>query len=789
MATAVEIVIVAKDQASKALGQVQSTLGGLGKLGVVVGAGMAAAGAAVTGFGAVSTHTFGNFQQGMNEVFTLLPGISKDAMDAMSGDVKQFARDFAVLPDQVVPALYQSLSAGVPQDNVFEFLEVAQKAAKGGVTDLTTAVDGITSVVNAYGAEVVDAAKASDLMFTAVKLGKTDFGQLSSSLFNVIPTASALGVEFGNVTAALAVMTAQGVPTSVATTQLRQLFVELSKSGGDVAETFEKVSGQSFKDFVASGGDVQGALQILEQHAADTGISISDLFGSVEAGAAALSLTGSNTEAYTKALDEMRNATGATAEAYDTMNQGFNKAKETLAAFGQVVLLEVGGRLEPAVTAVTMWFAERLPGALDRFTGAMDGAFKIFELVQSTFERTGSVTSAIAVGISAVMQAFGATPQQVAPVVAQFRELADVVGEKVGTAVQLGRDAWTTFQQALAGQWVDSDVIHPFHRVVGIIGTAIPQAIELGKQAWAKLQDAIGWVQANMETVRPILIGVGAALATLLVASAVAGIIGAVTAAFAALGAVIALLASPIVVIAGLIGLLAWAWNTNFMNIADNSRATWNDKIKPMFEAVGRWLSTDLPKNLSDMWAAWSTDWNRVSGNVTEIVGQIKKEWDVVTTYLTVTLPNNLQTLWRAWDKDMAAIKRVGESVWGAITTAIDKVTGKVDELKGAIGRFRDWIGGISIPNPFAGISIPSGIANLIPGRALGGPVLAGQPYIVGERGPELFIPQSNGYVQSNRNSGMGGGGDTHHHYHINDRLDLEEVAYRVSQIQQRRAA
>lgn len=31
--------------------------------------------------------------------------------------------------------------------------------------------------------------------------------------------------------------------------------------------------------------------------------------------------------------------------------------------------------------------------------------------------------------------------------------------------------------------------------------------------------------------------------------------------------------------------------------------------------------------------------------------------------------------------------------------------------------------------------------------RALGGPVLAGLPYIVGERGPELVIPEANGYV------------------------------------------
>src|SRR5690554_3689738 len=96
-----------------------------------------------------------------------------------------------VVTKDVVPALYQSLSAGVPKDNVFEFLEVANKAAIGGIAKLETSVDGLSSVVNAYGSDVLDVGKASDLMFTAIRLGKTSFDELSSSLYNVIPTASA----------------------------------------------------------------------------------------------------------------------------------------------------------------------------------------------------------------------------------------------------------------------------------------------------------------------------------------------------------------------------------------------------------------------------------------------------------------------------------------------------------------------------------------------------------------------------------------------------------------------
>lgn len=51
-------------------------------------------------------------------------------------------------------------------------------------------------------------------------------------------------------------------------------------------------------------------------------------------------------------------------------------------------------------------------------------------------------------------------------------------------------------------------------------------------------------------------------------------------------------------------------------------------------------------------------------------------------------------------------------------------------------------------------IGLLSGLLGL-PGRATGGPVNAGRPYLVGERGPELFVPHGYGRVEP-RASGAG---------------------------------
>ncbi len=46
------------------------------------------------------------------------------------------------------------------------------------------------------------------------------------------------------------------------------------------------------------------------------------------------------------------------------------------------------------------------------------------------------------------------------------------------------------------------------------------------------------------------------------------------------------------------------------------------------------------------------------------------------------------------------------------------------------------------------------GLASGLPGRATGGPVSPDRPYLVGERGPEVFVPTSSGRVETLRPGG-----------------------------------
>lgn len=66
--------------------------------------------------------------------------------------------------------------------------------------------------------------------------------------------------------------------------------------------------------------------------------------------------------------------------------------------------------------------------------------------------------------------------------------------------------------------------------------------------------------------------------------------------------------------------------------------------------------------------------------------------------------------------------------------------------VRGGIGSV---LGGGGIGGLIAGAAQQLPILLGLPGRATGGPVAPGRAYVVGERGPELFVPTASGRVEA----------------------------------------
>lgn len=332
-----ELIIRAKDQTKEVLSEVADnasrTAGrlseGFTRSGKALTAGLTLP---IVGAGVAATKSLLDVESGLREVVTLT-GQTGDEADAtferFKTQVRELSGEVGVAQSTLVDGLYQALSAGVPQETAFDFLQVASKASIAGVTDVETAVDGITTVLNAFGLDASEAEAVSDSLFTAVKGGKTTFEELSASLFNIAPAAAAANVDITEVNAAIATLTASGTPTKVATTQLRAALVGLQRPSEEMDAIFQKLGFANAQAAIESEGLAFALGAVSDAAAGDAG-KLQTLLGSVEAVAAANVIAGTGAEKFSQEMENQANAIGATEAAFQEIEKSGSRSLERL---------------------------------------------------------------------------------------------------------------------------------------------------------------------------------------------------------------------------------------------------------------------------------------------------------------------------------------------------------------------------------------------------------------------------------------------------------------------------
>lgn len=255
------------------------------------------------------------FQKQLSTVNTLLKD-SREELNKYADEFINLSIRTGQAKEDIANGAYQALSSGVAKEDLVNFLEVATKTAQAGLTTTETSIQTISSIMNAYKMTATEAGEIADWLLTVQNKGVTTVGELGSYLSDVTSIAAPLNVTLNDIGAALAQMTQNGNSTAKSTTMLKTMLSELSKEGQKAADVFTKIAGQSFRDFITNGGDLQGALNLMEQHAKSTNKSIVDLFGSVEAGSAALNLTGLNAQKFSEKLEDMKKKSGELNSAY-----------------------------------------------------------------------------------------------------------------------------------------------------------------------------------------------------------------------------------------------------------------------------------------------------------------------------------------------------------------------------------------------------------------------------------------------------------------------------------------
>lgn len=283
-----------------------------------------------------SSNDFGN---AMAKVSTIADA-TQVPMEKLQKQVMGLSNATGVAVSDIGEAQYQAISAGVDTASSVNFVSTAVKAAKGGFTDTTTAVNGLTTVLNAYKMKSKEATAVSDQMLVAQNFGKTSFGEMASSMGNVIPIASSLDVSTQELFSSIAVLTKNGIATSESITGLKAAYSNILKPSSDAAKYADEIGLKFDGAHLKSVGWAKMLEEIKEKTKGDTE-AMGRLFGSTEALNSVLVLAGKGSKDFSTALSMMDDSTGATQKAYEKMltptermNIAINKVKNSLIQFG-----------------------------------------------------------------------------------------------------------------------------------------------------------------------------------------------------------------------------------------------------------------------------------------------------------------------------------------------------------------------------------------------------------------------------------------------------------------------
>lgn len=630
-----------------------------------IGSAMETAGNKITGLGkaiapvsavlatalTTSTKSASDFQNGMAKMSTLFD-TSKTSVSDLSKEFLTLSNKTGLSASELAEAGYQALSAGQSVDKVGKFVETAGNLAKAGFTSTTTAVDVLTTAMNAYGKSAGSADQIANKLVRTQNLGKTTVDELASAMGKVIPTASSMGVNINNLTSGYVSLTKQGIATAEATTYMNSMFNELGDSGTTLGGVIKEKTGKSFQECMNSGMSLADVLQITKQYADENGIAYNELWSSAEAGKAGLAILNGGVDEFNKTVETMASDTDDVGEALEKLetpsvkaHKAINQIKNSGIELGTAFIGALAPTLEKVcgvVEKATTWFS-----SLDEHTKTMI----------ATAMGIGSVASPVLIIGGKIISGIGLVVVAITALIAIFVALYNT-NEDFKNTVQ---SAWATIKETIS-------------TVIEAVKELISAFIQLVKQAWDAwgqdiinvVTNAFNYISTFIDSALKIVHAVIQAVTALIkgdwsgVWDGIKNIVSTVW------DAIKNLISAGIELVKSIIQLglnvVKTIFTTVWNAIKGFVQAVWND-LKSVIETVLNGIKSFISTALNAIKSVFSTIWNAIKSVVTTVINAIKSVISSVFNAIKSTITSILNS-----------IKSVFSSVWNGIKSTVSSV-------------------------------------------------------------------------------------------------------------------
>jgi len=382
--------------------------GKIAAVGVIIGGAFAVK--KVVDFCKESIEAFSDFESATSHMFATMEPVTPEVKAQTISDIKDISEQFGLLATDITKAYDVAGDVGVPLESMKSFMEPAAQLSKIMGTDVETAARSLAMTIQGLGGDFSETSRVADLFYKVAETGDVDVGTLTTTFAKLLPTAKDLGIGFDELAGYVATLAQQGIPTKAAITDIQGALDELKDPESDVAAKFSELTGKTFPEFIASGGTMSDAINLLAQDAETSGTKLDDLFKNTAAGKAVLLTTGDSAHLLAGNIAEMSDATTGLGTAWAQVSQDTKTKMEQFQQIWNNIKIDLGERLMESLQPLLQWLSEHkddIKQFFDVFVTVITTALKIAgPLIQGLLDILSAVISLLKGDWSAAWQSF-----------------------------------------------------------------------------------------------------------------------------------------------------------------------------------------------------------------------------------------------------------------------------------------------------------------------------------------------------------------------------------------------
>jgi TP901 family phage tail tape measure protein len=402
VSTAVLYDLIARDSASKTFDKVGRSADKMNKGFGILAKGAAAAGIALVALGAGAAEAAEKateFQSSMTKIQTQAGASAKDVA-TLTKQVLKLAPSTQQGPQALSEALYHLKSVGMDNVSAMKALKTASDLAAVGGADLedtTNALAGAWRTGIKGATNFGQAAATVNAIIGAGNMTMTDFTDALSS--GILPTAKTFGLTMGQVGAALALFTDEGVPANSAATRLRMSISLLGAPSGAAEKQLKKIglTGLELANAMRGKDGIIGAIQLLKNHLDASGLSasqqsqiLSHAFGGGKSSSAILSMV-NNLDVLKQKQEQVNKSTGKYGAAVKTQRQTAEAQWKILSSSLDTLTIQLGIKLLPPITKFVKYLSQTALPAAEKVGAAIRKLVPVDQIKKDVTTATGVI--------------------------------------------------------------------------------------------------------------------------------------------------------------------------------------------------------------------------------------------------------------------------------------------------------------------------------------------------------------------------------------------------------------